>query len=79
MKEISSLMVYVEFGVKSDFSLEVVPASQPNGFERIGLDAAFVDYAQANDATLVTVTHDSDLLTRFERVIDFKDFIGQAA
>lgn len=38
-----------------------------------------VDYAQANDATLVTVTHDSDLLTRFERVIDFKDFIGQAA
>ncbi len=38
-----------------------------------------VDYAEANDATLVTVTHDSDLLTRFERVIDFRDFIGQAA
>jgi putative ABC transport system ATP-binding protein len=38
-----------------------------------------VDYAEANDATLVTVTHDSDLLTRFERVIDFRDFVGQAA
>ena len=38
-----------------------------------------VDYAEANDATLVTVTHDSDLLARFERVIDFRDFVGQAA
>ena len=38
-----------------------------------------VDYAEVNDATLVTVTHDSDLLTRFERVIDFKDFIGGTA
>ena len=35
-----------------------------------------VDYAAATDATLVTVTHDRDLLTRFERVIDFKDFLG---
>lgn len=35
-----------------------------------------LDYAAANDATLVTVTHDSDLLPRFERVIDFRDFIG---
>ena len=34
-----------------------------------------IDYAAANDATLVTVTHDSDLLPRFERVIDFKDFL----
>jgi ABC-type lipoprotein export system ATPase subunit len=37
-----------------------------------------VDYATANDATLVTVTHDSNLLSRFERVIDFSDFLGQA-
>ena len=35
-----------------------------------------LDYAAENDATLVTVTHDSDLLPRFERVIDFKDFLG---
>ena len=35
-----------------------------------------VDYATANDATLVTVTHDSNLLSRFERVIDFSDFLG---
>ena len=35
-----------------------------------------IDYAEENDATLVTVTHDSDLLSRFERVIDFKEFLG---
>ena len=35
-----------------------------------------IDYADENDATLVTVTHDSDLLERFGRVIDFKDFHG---
>ena len=37
-----------------------------------------VDYAQANGATLVTVTHDRDLLPRFERVIDFANFMGGA-
>ena len=35
-----------------------------------------VDYADENDATLVTVTHDSDLLSHFGRVIDFKEFLG---
>ena len=35
-----------------------------------------IDYAADNEATLVTVTHDSDLLSRFERVIDFREFIG---
>ena len=35
-----------------------------------------IDYAATADATLITVTHDSDLLSRFERVIDFKDFLG---
>ena len=35
-----------------------------------------IDYADEHDATLVTVTHDSDLLSRFERVIDFKEFLG---
>ena len=35
-----------------------------------------IDYADANDATLVTVTHDSDLLGRFDRVIDFKEFLS---
>ena len=35
-----------------------------------------IDYASGNDATLMTVTHDSDLLHRFERVIDFKEFLG---
>ena len=31
-------------------------------------------YTRDNDATLVTVTHDHDLLKRFERVIDFRSF-----
>jgi putative ABC transport system ATP-binding protein len=37
------------------------------------LDILF-DYVDANGTTLVTVTHDHDLLGRFSRVIDFKDF-----
>ena len=37
------------------------------------LDILF-DYARRNAATLVAVTHDHDLLDRFDRVIDFKDF-----
>ena len=31
-------------------------------------------YAGENAATLVTVTHDHDILPRFERVVDFKDY-----
>ncbi len=37
------------------------------------LDILF-DYAQRTGATLVTVTHDHDLIDRFQRVIDFRDF-----
>mgnify|MGYP001817401666 FL=1 len=37
------------------------------------LDILF-DYSRVSGATLVTVTHDHDLLPRFDRVIDFKDF-----
>jgi len=37
------------------------------------LDILF-DYVDRNKATLVTVTHDHDLLPRFGRVIDFKQF-----
>ena len=37
------------------------------------LDILF-DYARRNAATLVAVTHDHDLLGRFDRAIDFKDF-----
>lgn len=36
-----------------------------------------IDYARTNGATLVTVTHDRDLLPRFGRVIDFNDFLGE--
>jgi len=40
-----------------------------------------LEYARENAATLMTVTHDHDLLARFDSVIDIKDFgvIGEAA
>ena len=41
------------------------------------LDILF-DYAREEDATLLTVTHDHDLLDRFDRVIDFKRFHAEA-
>jgi putative ABC transport system ATP-binding protein len=37
------------------------------------LDILF-EYAHSSQATLVTVTHDHDLLGRFDRVIDFRSF-----
>jgi putative ABC transport system ATP-binding protein len=37
------------------------------------LDILF-DCARATDTTLLTVTHDRDVLDRFERVVDFKTF-----
>ncbi|MHC4942052.1 MAG: ABC transporter ATP-binding protein [Planctomycetota bacterium] len=33
-----------------------------------------LEYARKNSATLVTVTHDHDLIDRFDRVIDFQEF-----
>jgi putative ABC transport system ATP-binding protein len=42
------------------------------------LDILF-EYAGKQGATLITVTHDHDLLPRFERVIDFKDFYDFSA
>ena len=33
-----------------------------------------LDYSLSNNATFVAVTHDHDVLSRFDRVIDFKDF-----
>ncbi len=39
------------------------------------LDILF-DYAEANATTLLMVTHDHDLLERFERVVDFKELIS---
>jgi len=36
----------------------------------------FFEYARETDTTLIVVTHDRDLLDRFDRVIDFKAFSG---
>ncbi len=49
----------------------------PQNKEQV-LDIVF-DVAKDAGATLLTVTHDHDLLPRFERVIDFKDFRGEGA
>jgi putative ABC transport system ATP-binding protein len=35
-----------------------------------------IEYAQESGATLLTVTHDEGVLKRFQRVIDFRDFLG---
>jgi putative ABC transport system ATP-binding protein len=37
----------------------------------------FFEYARETDTTLITVTHDRDLLDRFDRVVDFKVFTKQ--
>jgi len=37
------------------------------------------DYAAGRGATFVAVTHDHDILDRFDRVVDFKAFHGEAA
>jgi putative ABC transport system ATP-binding protein len=42
------------------------------------LDILF-DYAERSGATLVTVTHDLDLVDRFSRVVDFRQFHPQDA
>ena len=42
------------------------------------LDILF-DYAERSGATLVTVTHDLDLVDRFSRVVDFRQFHPKAA
>jgi len=47
----------------------------PNNKSRI-MDLLFQTVTQ-HAATLVTATHDHELLPRFERVIDFQDFQGQ--
>ncbi len=41
------------------------------------LDILF-QYAAQNGAALITVTHDHEILNRFQRVIDFKDFCCHA-
>jgi putative ABC transport system ATP-binding protein len=39
------------------------------------LDLLF-DAVQAHDSTLLAVTHDHELLPRFDRTVDFNDFLG---
>ncbi len=61
---------------------ELILADEPTGnldptSKERALDLLF-DYADRAGATLLTVTHDRDLLPRFGRVIDFKTLGGAA-
>jgi putative ABC transport system ATP-binding protein len=59
---------------------DLVLADEPTG----NLDVAnkqrvlaiLLEYAKEQGATLVTVTHDLELLDHFDRVIDFKSFLA---
>jgi len=42
------------------------------------LDILF-DYVEDSGTTLVSVTHDQDILPRFERVVDFREFLATGA
>jgi putative ABC transport system ATP-binding protein len=44
----------------------------------VAMDFLF-DYVQENNAALITVTHDHELVERFDRVIDFQQFLPQSA
>jgi putative ABC transport system ATP-binding protein len=44
----------------------------------VAMDFLF-DYVQEHDAALITVTHDHELVERFDRVIDFQQFLPQDA
>ena len=35
-----------------------------------------IGFVEEEDATLVTVTHDHDLLDRFDRVVDLKELLA---
>ena len=41
--------------------------------QRLIIARGLLDYTREHGATLLTVTHDSELLNRFDRVVDFKD------
>jgi len=44
----------------------------------VAMDFLF-DYVQGNDAALITVTHDHQLVERFDQVIDFQQFLPREA
>jgi len=58
----------------------VVLADEPTGnLDVMNKDRVLdilIEYARRSNATLLTVTHDRDLLDRFERIVDFKQFYG---
>jgi putative ABC transport system ATP-binding protein len=61
----------------------LVLADEPTGNLDSGnkdrvLDILF-GYAREQNATLITVTHDNELISRFDRVIDFKSFIDDSS
>jgi putative ABC transport system ATP-binding protein len=61
----------------------LILADEPTGNldpanKSVAMDFLF-DYVSENNAALITVTHDHELVARFDRVIDFQQFLPQAA
>ena len=48
------------------------------GNKGVAMDFLF-DYVRENNAALITVTHDHELVERFDRVIDFQQFLPREA
>jgi putative ABC transport system ATP-binding protein len=60
---------------------EIILADEPTGNldptnKGLAMDFLF-DYVREHDAALITVTHDHQLVERFDRVINFQDFMSQ--
>jgi putative ABC transport system ATP-binding protein len=61
----------------------LILADEPTGNldpdnKNIAIDFLF-NYVREHDAALVAVTHDHQLVERFDRVIDFRDFLPQVS
>lgn len=60
---------------------ELILADEPTGNldpgnKGLAMDFLF-DYVRANNASLITVTHDHQLIERFDQVVDFQKFTAQ--
>ena len=49
-------------------------SSNSNGFEYKEFDGAY--YVKEKKSTLITVTHDHELLKDFDRIVDFKELLS---
>ena len=74
---LSSGLMLGASGCSDEFTLALLDAAAIGTDALAGgvLDILF-DYASRAGATLITVTHDHELIPRFDRVLDFRDFLA---